>query len=129
MLRKALILIVAGALNLQFAAFADDDIESSIERVISNPLYYDGKEVVVEGEVEKIKYTTSSSGNHYTLFKLNDDEQNSIGVYTKGRLPISEGSKVRVMGKFKKEKRYAIFKFKNVIKAKEVEKAGQLGSI
>jgi hypothetical protein len=129
MLRRVLILMVVGALNLQFAAFADNDPESSIERVISNPVYYDGKEVVVEGEVEEIKYTTSSSGNHYTLFKLNDEEENSVGVYTKGRLPISEGNKVRVMGKFKKEKRYAIFKFKNVIKAKEVEKADQVGSI
>ena len=125
MLKKILVIMVAGALHLQSTATIQaDDLESEIERIVSNPVYYDGREVVVEGEVKKIKYTTSSSGNPYTLFNLHDDEENSVGVYTKGRIPIFKGAKVRVMGKFKKEKRYAIFKFKNVIKAKEVEKTG-----
>ncbi|MBI2487301.1 MAG: hypothetical protein HYW01_10150 [Deltaproteobacteria bacterium] len=123
MLRKILVLImVLGSLQAQ--PIQADAPESSIERVLANRLYYHGKEVVVEGEVEKIKYTTSSSGNPYTLFDLHDDEENSVGVYTKGRIPIFKGAKVRVVGKFKKEKEYAIFKFKNVIKAKEVEKLG-----
>jgi hypothetical protein len=125
MLRKFLILTMAMAAYLQpSAASRGDDLDSNIERIVSNPVYYHGKEVVVEGEVEKIKYTTSSSGKPYTLFKLHDDEENSVGVYTKGRVPISKGARVKVMGKFKKEKSYAIFKFKNVIKAKEVEKTG-----
>lgn len=125
MLKKILILMTAVALHLQStASIQADDIDSEIERIVSDPGYYHGKEVVVEGEVEKIKYTTSSSGNPYTFFKLHDDEENSVGVYTKGRIPIFKGAKVRVMGKFKKEKSYAIFKFKNVIKAKEVEKTG-----
>ena len=125
MLKKILVIMIASALYLQSTASSRaDDRNSEIERIVSNPVYYHGKEVVVEGEVEKIKYTTSSSGKPYTLFKLHDDEENSVGVYTKGRITISKGAKVRVMGKFKKEKRYAIFKFKNVIKAKEVEKLG-----
>ncbi len=125
MYKKVLVLILTAGLHFQSSTPINaDEQESEIERIVSNPLYYHGKEVVVEGEVEKIKYTTSTSGNPYTLFKLHDDEENSIGVYTKGRIPISKGVKVKVMGKFNKEKRYAIFKFKNVIKAKEVEKTG-----
>lgn len=125
MLKKILVIMVAGALLQSTAAIIQaDDLDSEIERIVSNPVYYDGREVVVEGEVKKIKYTTSSSGNPYTLFNLLDDEENSVGVYSKGRIPIFKGAKVRVIGKFKKEKRYAIFKFKNVIKAKEVEKTG-----
>ncbi|MGH7889858.1 MAG: hypothetical protein ACRENF_04835 [Thermodesulfobacteriota bacterium] len=125
MYKTVLVLILTAGLHFQSSTSINaDEQESEIERIVSNPLYYHGKEVVVEGEVEKIKYTTSTSGNPYTLFKLHDDEKNSIGVYTKGRIPISKGVKVKVMGKFNKEKRYAIFKFKNVIKAKEVEKTG-----
>ena len=125
MLKKILVIMIASALYLQSTASSRaDDRDSEIERIVSNPVYYDGREVVVEGEVKKIKYTTSSSGNPYTLFNLLDDEENSVGVYSKGRIPIFKGTKVRVIGKFKKEKRYAIFKFKNVIKAKEVEKTG-----
>jgi hypothetical protein len=120
-----LALIAVGAVFLLSSGFVKaNDQESAIEKIVSNPVNYDGKEVVVEGEVKKIKYTTSISGDPYTLFKLHDGDESTVGVYTKGRIQISEGSKVRVMGKFNKEKRYAIFKFKNVIKAKGVEKTG-----
>ena len=125
MTRKFLAMIAVGAFFLLSSGFVKaNDQESAIERIVSNPINYDGKEVVVEGQVKKIKYTTSSSGDPYTLFKLHDGDESTVGVYTKGRIQISEGSKVRVMGKFNKEKRYAIFKFKNVIKAKDVEKTG-----
>lgn len=125
MVKKILVLMVAGFVNWQFTAFTlADDGQVSIKGVISNPVHYDGKRVTVEGEIEKVHYTTSSSGNPYTLFRLYDSENNSIGVYSKGRLLISKGTKVRVTGEFKKEKRAVIFKFKNVIKAKQVEKIG-----
>jgi hypothetical protein len=125
MTKRFLALIAVGAFFILSSGFVKaNDQESAIERIVSNPVNYDGKEVVVEGQVKKIKYTTSSSGDPYTLFKLHDGDESTVGVYTKGRVQISEGSKVRVMGKFNKEKRYAIFKFKNVIKAKDVEKTG-----
>ncbi len=125
MTKRFLALIAIATFLLLWPGFAKaDDQESAIERIVSNPISYDGKEVVVEGEVKKIKYTTSISGDPYTLFKLHDGDESTVGVYTKGRIQISEGSKVRVMGKFNKEKRYAIFKFKNVIKARGVEKTG-----
>lgn len=125
MIKKILVLMVVGFVNWQFTTFTlADDGPVSIKGVISNPVHYDGKKVTVEGEIEKVHYTTSSSGNPYTLFRLYDSEHNSIGVYSKGRLLISKGTKVRVTGEFKKEKRAVIFKFKNVIKAKQVEEIG-----
>jgi len=44
-----------------------------------------------------------------------------LSVYSKGKLPVEKGDRLRIMGKFKKEKRYFIFKFKNILKAKRVE--------
>ena len=127
-IKKILILIFAGFIYLQFMtlAIADTDYTNytqiPIRGLVSDPVYYDGKKVAVEGEVEKVHYT-SSSGNPYTLFKLNDGDRNEIGVYYKGNLPISKGNKVRVIGKFSKEKRATFFlKFKNIIKANQVEK-------
>ena len=123
MFRNFLVLVLSGTLFLASTNLVTpDDRKSSIEIIISNSISYDGKEVVVEGEVEKIKYTTFGCGTLYTLFRLHDDDKNTVGVYTKGYIQLSEGSRVRVMGKFNKERRYAIFKFKNVIKAKNVEK-------
>ncbi|GBD38125.1 MAG: hypothetical protein KatS3mg078_0573 [Deltaproteobacteria bacterium] len=122
---KRFFLSLVGVFFMQFLVFAyAGDLSESIREIIENPIYYDGKDVVVEGEVEKIKFTESYDGDPYTLFKLYDDENNSVGVYFKGRLSITEGDKVKVFGEFKKEKRYAIFKFRNVIKAKRVEDIG-----
>jgi hypothetical protein len=133
MTKKILVLIVAfaGFMHLQFATFAladetqisRDSEQIPIKGIISNPVYYDGKNITVEGQVEKIHYTTSS-GEPYTLLRLHDGEHNSIGVYSKGHLTISGGAKVRVTGTFKKEKGNWIFKFKNVLKAKQVEEMG-----
>ncbi|HEX3034170.1 MAG TPA: hypothetical protein VHT73_03430 [Thermodesulfobacteriota bacterium] len=123
MIRKVLIGIMAGFVYLQSINFVfADGLQGIIEVITSNPGLYDGKVVTVEGEVEKVHHTKSFSGDPYTLFRLEDNEDNEVGVYTKGHLNISKGAKVRVMGKFSKEKKYVIYKFKNVIKAKEVEK-------
>jgi hypothetical protein len=126
-----LILIIAGFLHLQFISFALADTDYldyakiPISELVSDPAYYDGKQVTVEGGVKELRFTTSGSGNPYTLFKLYDGEDNEVGVYYKGHITISKGNKVRVLGKFSKEKRAAFFfKFKNIIKAHQVEKIG-----
>ncbi len=124
MKRNILVLIVTAFVSLQFTTFTfADDGQSSIKELISDPVYYDGKEITVEGEVEKIHYTTRN-GVTYTLFRMYDSEHNLIGVYSKGYVSISQGTKVRVMGEFKKEKRVVILKFKNIIKAHRVEEMG-----
>jgi hypothetical protein len=124
MRREILVLIVTALVSLQFTTFTfADDGQFSIKELISDPVYYDGKEITVEGEVEKIHYTTRN-GTSYTLFRMYDSEHNLIGVFSKGYIPISQGTKVRVMGEFKKEKRVMIFKFKNIIKAHRVEEIG-----
>jgi hypothetical protein len=123
MRKKFLVLMVLGFVNWQFMAFALGDGEKVlIKWIVSNPAYYDGKIVKVEGEVEKVHYATSG-GDPYTLFRLTDSEHNLIGVFSEGHLLIYKGTKVRVTGEFKKEEEASwIFKFKNVIEAKQVEK-------
>lgn len=128
-IKKILFLIFAGFIYLQFTVFtlADMDytdyIQIPIGGLVSDPDHYDGKRVAVEGGVKEVHYTTSSSGNPYTLFKLYDGDRNELGVYYKGYIPISKGNRVRVIGKFSKEKRVAfLLKFKNIIKANQVEK-------
>ncbi len=124
MIKRILILMVAGFVTWQFTTFTlADDEQVLIKDVISNPIYYDGKKVTVEGEVEKIHYTTRN-GTPYTLFRIYDSENNLMGVFAKGHLTITKGTKVRVTGGFKKEKQALIFRFKNVIKAEQVEEIG-----
>ena len=133
MIKKAAVNIVSLFAIILFASFTlavstdvtiTDSEEISIKGVISNPKYYDGKNITIEGEVEKVHHMTYFSGDPYTLLRLHDGEHNKIGVYSKGNLSINEGAKIRVTGIFKKEKGNFLIKFKNVIKAKQVEKIG-----
>lgn len=125
MVMKIFVFMVAGPTSWQFTTFVlgdDGQVSISIKGVVSNPVYYDGKKITVEGEVERVHYTTND-GDPYTLFRLSDSEHNLIGVFSEGHLPIYKGIKVRVTGEFKKEEQATfILKFKNVIEAERVEK-------
>jgi RecG-like helicase len=120
---KILVLVIVGFVSWQLTTFVlGNDGQVSIKGVVSNPVYYDGKKITVEGEVVKVHYTTSD-GDPYTLFRLSDGEHNLIGVFYEGHLLISTGTKVRVTGEFKKEEQVTlIFTFKNVIEAERVDK-------
>ena len=94
---------------------------NSFEKYISNPSEYDKKEIVVEGKINKFKFTTSDSGKPYTLFKITDEADNTLQVYFQGEhLKMKKGSVVKVSGKFLKHKRHAFYNFKNVVKAENV---------
>ncbi|MGE5405829.1 MAG: hypothetical protein ACM3SR_11615 [Ignavibacteriales bacterium] len=124
-----LFLILIGCTTHLFMAYAlantdyTDYAQIPIRELVSDPGHYDDKKVRVEGEIKEVHYTTSSSGTPYTLFTLYDRDHNEVKVYYKSHLLISKGNQVRVMGKFSKEKRAALFlKFKNIIRANQVEK-------
>jgi hypothetical protein len=97
-------------------------LEVQIKDVVSNPGEYNGKKVALEGKVAKVDYRKSAKGELFTVFKLKDAENNEVGVYYEDeRLPLSKGDTVKIMGKFWKEKRYFLYKIKNVIKARTVD--------
>lgn len=100
----------------------DEILSVDIAEVVSDPKQYDGIKVTLEGKVKKVKYTKSSKGEDFTVFELRDPEGNKVGVYYEDEhLPIEKGDTVRIMGKFRKQKKYFLYKVKNVIKARTVE--------
>jgi hypothetical protein len=124
---RVLTLLIMASLLQALPALSQGDLDAAsgealdIEDVVSSPSYYDGRYIVVEGKVTRLEYRRSPKGDHYTIIRLEDSNDNDIGVYTKGILDIEEGSTVRVYGKFNKEKKYLFFRFKNVLKARQVE--------
>ena len=97
-------------------------LEVQIKDVVSNPGEYNGKKVALEGKVAKVDYRNSTKGEPFTIFKLKDSENNEVGVYFEDeRLPLSKGDRVKIMGRFWKEKSYFLYKIKNVIKARTVD--------
>lgn len=113
----AFLTILSGSLNL---GYGSDMASSSFEEFVSNPTEYDSKQIVVEGTIENLKFTTADGGK-YTLFKMADDAENILNVYYQGdHLNLKKGTVVTVVGEFQKQKRYSIYNFKNVVKAKDV---------
>lgn len=98
-------------------------VEVTIDQLVSNPNQYDGQRVTLEGFVDKVEYTKSSKGEPFTLFRMNDGTNNEVRVYYEDEhLELSKGDKVKIQGRYKKQKRYLLYKLKNVIKARTVEK-------
>ncbi|MGB3729687.1 MAG: hypothetical protein WBA70_10615 [Thermodesulfobacteriota bacterium] len=98
-------------------------VEVTIDQLVSNPKQYDGQRVTLEGFVDKVEYTKSSKGEPFTLFRMNDGTDNEVRVYYEDEhLALSKGDKVKIQGRYKKQKRYLLYKLKNVIKARTVEK-------
>ena len=100
----------------------EQNLSVNISEVVSDPKQYEGVKVTLEGVVKKVKYTKSSKGEDFTVFELKDTDGNKVGVYYEDEhLPIKKGDTVRISGKFRKEKKYFLYKVKNVIKARTVE--------
>jgi len=102
---------------------ANEFVEVTIGELVSNPKTYNGQRVVLEGFVDKVEYTKSSKGEPFTLFRLNDGNDSEVRVYYEDEhLPLSKGDEVKIKGRYKKQKKYFLYKIKNVIKARSVEK-------
>jgi len=98
-------------------------VEVTIDQLVSDPKQYDAQRVTLEGFIDKVEYTKSSKGELFTLFRMNDGTDNEVRVYYEDEhLALSTGDKVKIQGRYKKQKKYFLYKLKNVIKARTVEK-------
>ncbi|GJM15705.1 MAG: hypothetical protein DHS20C13_10320 [Thermodesulfobacteriota bacterium] len=97
--------------------------EVTVTELVSDPNQFNNQRVTLEGFVDKVEYTKSSKGEPFTLFRMNDGSDNEIRVYYEDEhLPLSKGDKVKIEGRYKKQKKYLLYKIKNVIKARTVVK-------
>ena len=97
--------------------------EVTVTELVSDPSEFNNQRVTLEGYVDKVEYTKSSKGEPFTLFRMNDGSDNEVRVYYEDEhLPLSKGDKVRIQGRYKKQKKYLLYKIKNVIKARTVKK-------
>ena len=96
--------------------------KTTVSDITAGPNKFDGKEVCVESLVSNLKFKISKKGNPYTTFWVSDEKGQSLTVFSFGTLPIKEGDKVKVTGKYEVEKRVGRYTFYNEISASSVEK-------
>jgi hypothetical protein len=93
----------------------------TIKQVVSDPDKFHREVITVEGVISKIEYKKLFTGRKFTLFGLEDANQNTINVYARGYVKeIKKGSEVRINGRYSKEKSFLFKKHKNIMKARKI---------
>ncbi|MGH7885468.1 MAG: hypothetical protein ACRENO_07210 [Thermodesulfobacteriota bacterium] len=93
----------------------------SIEEVVSSPDKFDRDIIIVDGVISDIQYRRLPNGKKFTLFKIEDTDENEIRVYARGFIKeIDEGSTIRLNGRYSKEKRLFLKEHKHVMKARKI---------
>ncbi len=94
----------------------------SVPELVKNGSKYDNKEVQVTASFVGFQQKTSRAGNKYYTFRLKDGEA-VVNGYGRGTLenPPKDGSKARVTGVYRTEKKVGTLTFKNEIDCTPVE--------
>ncbi|NIP38782.1 MAG: hypothetical protein GWO07_08570 [Candidatus Dadabacteria bacterium] len=96
--------------------------ELSIAGIFSDKDKYHREVLTVEGTVTGLKYKKMFNGRKFTLFGLTDSEKNTINVYARGYVKdITDGSEVRIYGRYSKEKSFMWKKRYNIMKARKIQ--------
>ena len=104
-------------LLVSLAAFA---AEAPVKALVSNPAQFDGQTVTLQGTAIMVKATTSSRGNAYTTFQVNDATGAAVRVFTWGHPGLKDGQPVEVVGVFQRVKRVGRYTFYNEVEARSV---------
>ena len=94
----------------------------TISQVLSSRDEFHRKVFTLEGQVGEVKFKEMKNGRKFTLFWLfQDDPEKRINVYARGFVEgIQSGSKIRILGWYRKDKRYFLIKRKDIMKAKKI---------
>ena len=94
----------------------------TISQVLSSRDEFHRKVFTLEGQVGELRFKEMKNGRKFTLFWLfQDDPEKRINVYARGFVEgIQSGSRIRILGWYRKHKRYFLIKRKDIMKAKKI---------
>lgn len=93
----------------------------TIEQVVDNPDKYHRDIITLDGAITRIDYKKIITGRKFTIFKLSDGTENEINVYARGHIKeIDRGTRIRIEGRYSKEKSFLFTTYHNVMKARKV---------
>jgi hypothetical protein len=88
---------------------------NTIDSVLGNALYWDGRHVKVTGNISNLEERTTLSGRNYDVFSLCD--RVCVRVFVDGRPKLADGQKFTVEGTFSAAKRIDNIELPNDIQA------------
>ena len=103
----------------------------TISQVLSSRDEFHRKVFILEGQVGGVEFKEMRKGRKFTLFWLfQDDPEKRINVYAKGFVEgIQSGSRVRILGWYRKHKKYFLVKRKDIMKAKKIHVLQQISEV
>ena len=98
----------------------------TISEVLSYRAEFHRKIFTLDGQVGELRFKKMANGKKFTLFQFfEDNPEKRINVYARGFVEgIENGSRVRIWGRYSKQKRYFLSKRKNIMKAKKIQIEG-----
>ena len=95
----------------------------TITQVLFSRDEFHRKIFILEGQVGELRFKRMANGRKFTLFRFFEhDPEKRIDVYARGFVEgIENGSRIRVWGRYSKDKRYFLSKRKNIMKAKKIQ--------
>ena len=94
----------------------------TISQVLSSRDEFHRKVFTLEGCVGEVRFKEMENGRKFTLFWLfQDDPERRINIYARGFVEgIQSGSRIRILGWYRKHKRFLFIKRKDIMKAKKI---------
>ena len=93
----------------------------TIRDVVEHPDKFHRDVITLDGQITEIDYKKMITGRKFTLFNLSDGLDNEIKVYARGYIKnIDKGTKIRITGRYSKEKSFLFTTYPNVMKARKV---------
>ena len=93
----------------------------NIQQIVSQAEFFDQAHITLTGKISNFSRKTSTKGDKYTVFRLNDST-GALIVYYRGHASSTNGQYVRVKGIFDRVKRVGNRKVYNQLKAKRISK-------
>lgn len=94
----------------------------TISQVLSSRDEFHREVFTLEGYVGEVRFKEMENGRKFTLFWLSQDNtEKRINIYARGFVEgIQSGSRIRVLGWYRKHKRFLFIKRKDIMKAKKI---------
>lgn len=99
-----------------------DNPTLTISQVLSSRDEFHRKVLTLEGYVGEVRFKEMENERKFTLFWLfQDDPEKRINIYARGFVEgIQSGSRIRILGWYRKHKRFLFIKRKDIMKAKKI---------
>jgi len=95
--------------------------ETTVEEIVADKDFYEGKEVSVTGAVSTPRFRASRHRKPYMTFPLLGDSGSRVNILFWGDIKLKTGKKIKVRGVYRKVMEMGKYTFRDVIEASKIE--------